>query len=81
MDENIAKDHLYPASGTEISALAASSLCRAWMENNTRQGDMADQARAITKCILPLLKQTDARFCRRRGSAPKRIDKGTYVQA
>jgi DnaK suppressor protein len=52
---------------------------QASMENNTRQGDMADQASGNNEVHIQLkLKQTDAKILQAIDEALGRIDKGTY---
>jgi DnaK suppressor protein len=52
---------------------------QASMENNTRQGDMADQASGNNEVHIALkLKQTDAKILQAIEEALLRIDKGTY---
>ncbi len=52
---------------------------QASMENNTRQGDMADQASGNNEVHIQLkLKQTDAKILQAIEEALQRMDKGTY---
>ena len=52
---------------------------QASMENNTRQGDMADQASGNNEVHIQLkLKQTDAKILQAIDGALRRIDEGTY---
>jgi DnaK suppressor protein len=52
---------------------------QASMENNTRQGDMADQASGNNEVHIALrLKQTDAKILQAIEEALVRLDKGTY---
>ena len=52
---------------------------QATMENNTRQGDMADQASGNNEVHIALkLRQTDAKILQAIEEALQRIDKGTY---
>ncbi|MDR1988696.1 MAG: TraR/DksA family transcriptional regulator [Acidobacteriaceae bacterium] len=52
---------------------------QATMENNSRQGDMADQASGNNEVHIQLkLKQTDAKILQAIEEALGRIDKGTY---
>ena len=52
---------------------------QASMENNSRQGDMADQADGNNEVHIQLkLKQTDAKILQAIEEALARIDKGTY---
>jgi DnaK suppressor protein len=49
------------------------------MENNTRQGDLADQASGNNEVHIQLkLKQTDAKILQAIEEALQRIEKGTY---
>jgi DnaK suppressor protein len=49
------------------------------MENNTRQGDLADQASGNNEVHIQLkLKQTDAKILQAIEEALARIEKGTY---
>ena len=49
------------------------------MENNSRQGDMADQANGNNEVHIQLkLKQTDAKILQAIDEALARIDKGTF---
>ncbi len=65
------RDELIDAGG--IKPLQAS------MDNNTRQGDMADQASGNNEVHIALkLKQTDAKILTAIEEALQRIDKGTY---
>jgi DnaK suppressor protein len=51
----------------------------AQMENNSRQGDLADQANGNNEVHIQLkLKQTDAKILQAIEEAIVRIDKGTY---
>src|SRR6266705_1425086 len=52
---------------------------QASMENNSRQGDMADQASGNNEVHIQLkLKQTDAKILQAIEEALSRLDKGTY---
>jgi DnaK suppressor protein len=65
------RDEIIEAGG--IKPLQAS------MDNNTRQGDMADQASGNNEVHIALkLKQTDAKILTAIEEALQRIDKGTY---
>ena len=65
------RDEIIEAGG--IKPLQAS------MENNTRQGDMADQATGNNEVHIALkLKQTDAKILQAIEEALQRIEKGTY---
>jgi DnaK suppressor protein len=63
----------------EILGTGGIKPLQASMENNTRQGDMADQASGNNEVHITLkLKQTDAKILRAIEEALARIDKGTY---
>src|SRR5260221_11576102 len=64
---------------TEILGTGGVKPLQASMENNTRQGDMADQASGNNEVHIQLkLKQTDAKILQAIEEALSRIDKGTY---
>jgi len=64
---------------TEILGTGGIKPLQASMENNTRQGDMADQASGNNEVHIQLkLKQTDAKILQAIEEALYRIDKGTY---
>ncbi len=64
---------------TEILGTGGIKPLQASMENNTRQGDMADQASGNNEVHIQLkLKQTDAKILQAIEEALKRIDKGIY---
>ena len=63
----------------EILGTGGIKPLQASMENNTRQGDMADQASGNNEVHIALkLKQTDAKILQSIEEALARIDKGTY---
>ena len=63
----------------EILGTGGIKPLQASMENNTRQGDMADQSSGNNEVhILLKLKQTDAKILQAIEEALGRIDKGTY---
>ena len=63
----------------EILGTGGIKPLQASMENNTRQGDMADQASGNNEVHIALkLKQTDAKILRAIEEALSRIEKGTY---
>jgi DnaK suppressor protein len=63
----------------EILGTGGIKPLQASMENNTRQGDMADQASGNNEVHIALkLKQTDAKILRAIDEALLRIEKGTY---
>jgi len=64
---------------TEILGTGGIKPLQASMENNTRQGDMADQASGNNEVHIQLkLKQTDAKILQAIEEALVRLDKGTY---
>jgi DnaK suppressor protein len=78
MDEQIYKDALLKKR-VEILGTGGIKPLQASMENNTRQGDMADQASGNNEVHIQLkLKQTDAKILQAIEEALGRIDKGTY---
>ena len=78
MDEHHFKDALLRKRGELVGSGGIKPL-QASMENNTRQGDMADQASGNNEVHIALkLKQTDAKILQAIEEALKRIDKGTY---
>ena len=78
MDEQIFKDALLKKR-TEILGTGGIKPLQASMENNTRQGDMADQASGNNEVHIQLkLKQTDAKILQAIDEALRRIEGGTY---
>jgi DnaK suppressor protein len=78
MDEQAFKDALL-RKRTEILGTGGIKPLQASMENNTRQGDMADQASGNNEVHIALkLKQTDAKILQAIEEALWRIEKGTY---
>jgi len=78
MEEQTLKDALLKKR-TEILGTGGIKPLQASMDNNTRQGDMADQASGNNEVHIALkLKQTDAKILQAIEEALKRIDKGTY---
>jgi len=79
MDQtNPHKDALLKKRGEILGAGGIKPL-QASMENNTRQGDMADQASGNNEVHIQLkLKQTDAKILQAIEEALWRIEKGTY---
>lgn len=72
------KDALLRKRG-EILGTGGIKPLQASMENNSRQGDMADQATGNNEVHIQLkLKQTDARILQAIEEALWRIEKGTY---
>lgn len=78
MDEQVYKDALL-RKRIELLGTGGIKPVQASMENNTRQGDMADQASGNNEVHIALkLKQTDAKILQAIEEALQRIDKGTY---
>ena len=78
MDVQHHKDALLRKRG-EILGSGGIKPLQASMENNTRQGDMADQASGNNEVHIQLkLKQTDAKILQAIEEALSRIDKGVY---
>jgi DnaK suppressor protein len=64
---------------TEILGTGGIKPLQASMENNSRQGDMADQASGNNEVHIQLkLKQTDAKILQAIEEALLRLDKGLY---
>jgi DnaK suppressor protein len=63
----------------ELVGTAGVRPLQATMENNSRQGDMADQASGNNEVHIALkLRQTDAKILQAIEEALQRIEKGTY---
>jgi DnaK suppressor protein len=78
MDVQEFKDALVRKRG-EILGTGGAKPLQASMDNNTRQGDMADQASGNNEVHIQLkLKATDAKILQAIEEALSRIDKGTY---
>jgi RNA polymerase-binding transcription factor len=78
MDVQLYKDALLKKKNELLEAGGIKPL-QASMENNTRQGDMADQASGNNEVHIQLkLKQTDAKILQAIDEALARIEKGTY---
>ena len=78
MEETTYKDQLLKKR-TEILGTGGIKQLQASMENNTRQGDMADQASGNNEVHIQLkLKQTDAKILQAIEEALLRVDKGAY---
>src|SRR4029450_11514273 len=78
MDVQQYKDALLRKRG-EIVGTGGIKPLQASMENNTRQGDMADAASGNNEVHIQLkLKQTDAKILQAIEEALRRIEKGTY---
>jgi len=78
MDQQTFKDALLKKR-TEILGTGGIKPLQATMDNNTRQGDMADQASGNNEVHIQLkLKQTDAKILQAIEEALVRMEKGTY---
>src|SRR5258708_32423098 len=78
MDVQNLEDSLLRKRAEILSAGGIKPL-QASMENNTRQGDMADQASGNNEVHIQLkLKQTDAKILQAIEEALWRLEKGTY---
>ena len=78
MDVQIYKDALLKKKSDILGAGGIKPL-QASMENNTRQGDMADQASGNNEVHIQLkLKQTDAKILQAIDEALMRIEKGSF---
>ena len=78
MDEAVYKEALL-RKRTEIFTEGGMKPLHSSMENNTRQGDMADQATGNNEVHIQLkLKQTDAKILQAIEEALRRMDQGTY---
>jgi DnaK suppressor protein len=78
MDSTPYKDALLRKRG-EILTVGALKPLQGQMENNTRQGDLADQASGNNEVHIQLkLKQTDAKILQAINEALERMEKGTY---
>ena len=78
MEEQTFKDALLKKR-TEILGTGGIKPLQASMDNNTRQGDMADQASGNNEVHIALkLKQTDAKVLQATEEAVCLIDNGTY---
>ena len=78
MEQHNLKDALLKKR-TEILGSGGIKPLQAQMDNNTRQGDMADQASGNNEVHIALkLKQTDAKILQAIEEALWRIEKGTY---
>ena len=78
MDVSVYKDALLRKKGELVGAGGIKPL-QASMENNTRQGDMADQASGNNEVHIHLkLKQTDAKILIAIEEALQRVEAGSY---
>jgi RNA polymerase-binding transcription factor len=79
MDEVLAYKDALRKKRSEILGTGGIKPLQASMENNTRQGDMADQASGNNEVHIQLKwKQTDAKILQAIEEALGRIEKGTY---
>ena len=63
----------------ELTEVSTVRPLQATMENNSRQGDMADQASGNNEVHIALkLRQTDAKILQAIEDALQRVEKGTY---
>ena len=78
MNETVYKENLL-RKRTEILAEREGKLLSTPMDNNTRQGDMADQASGTNEVHIQLkLKQTDAKILQAIEEALERLSSGSY---
>jgi DnaK suppressor protein len=78
MDLDVFREALLHKKMELVGARGVKTL-QATMENNSRQGDMADQASGNNEVHIALrLRQTDAKILQAIEEALQRIDKGTY---
>lgn len=78
MNKAIYKDNLLKKRAEILAERVGKSLSTV-MDNNTRQGDMADQASGNNEVHIQLkLKQTDAKILQAIEEALSRIEKDTY---
>ncbi len=78
MDQGVYKRALLSKRG-EILAEGGGKQLQTPMENNTRQGDLADQATGTNEVHIQLkVKQTDAKILQAIEEALWRMEKGTY---
>ena len=78
MDEQIYKDALLKKRN-EVLGTGGVKPLHVTMENNTRQGDMADQASGNNEVHIQLkLKATDAKILQAIEEALFRLEKGSY---
>jgi RNA polymerase-binding transcription factor len=79
-EQSVYKDALLRKRGEILAAgNAAKPIQQAGMENNSRQGDLADQAAGNNEVHIQLkLKQVDAKILQAIEEALWRLEKGTY---
>src|ERR687889_1745356 len=79
METSVYKEALLRKRGEILAAGGGVKPLQATMDNNTRQGDLADQASGNNEVHIQLkLKQTDAKILQAIEEALWRIEKGTY---
>ena len=80
LDPSPYKDALLRKRGEILAAgNAAKPIQQAGMDNNSRQGDLADQAAGNNEVHIQLkLKQTDAKILQAIEDALRRLEQGTY---
>jgi len=79
MEQTAYKDALLKKRGEILAAGGGIKPLQTSMENNTRQGDLADQASGNNEVHIQLkLKQTDAKILQAIEEALGRIESGTY---
>ena len=78
MNETVYKENLFRKRAEILAEREGKSLSTP-MDNNTRQGDMADQASGTNEVHIQLkLKQTDAKILQAIEEALERLDSGSY---
>tara|TARA_B100000949_G_scaffold222504_1_gene224130 strand:- start:2397 stop:2732 length:336 start_codon:yes stop_codon:yes gene_type:complete len=78
MNETVYKENLLRKQAEILAERGGKSLSTP-MDNNTRQGDMADQASGTNEVHIQLkLKQTDAKILQAIEEALERLDSGSY---
>ena len=78
MNETVYKENLLKKRADILAERGGKSLSTP-MDNNTRQGDMADQASGTNEVHIQLkLKQTDAKILQAIEEALERLDSGAY---
>jgi len=78
MNETVYKENLFRKRAEILAEREGKSLSTP-MDNNTRQGDMADQASGTNEVHIQLkLKQTDAKILQAIEEALERLSSGSY---
>ena len=78
MNETVYKENLHRKRAEILAEREGKSLSTP-MDNNTRQGDMADQASGTNEVHIQLkLKQTDAKILQAIEEALERLSSGSY---